>query len=226
MLGRWVLVGLFYFSLLLIIGGVELAQVDTAPAVEQTQFAVTKSVAPEPIVAPEQPSKAATTVAKVESSVTPEPKASVVVPTVPTIAVPQLGYSVTLGNMRAGKQINPPNFGQAFSLTDIGVLPSAGATDTTFVACHTHSRRSAAVVPCNNLPGKVEPGFRVVITTESGEVLTYVVREQRKILRDDLASDPSFWAVRPGQLSWVMCYINSKGRTEFNYVIVADLYKG
>lgn len=142
------------------------------------------------------------------------------------IALPAAGYYGRLDTMTVEPQgyINPPTFDRTFRITDRGVQPSAKAKDTTYVACHTNARKSVASVPCNALPDAVDEGDDVYIT--KGETtLRYTVTQAKRVRRAEFEHDQEVWGVHPGRLVWVTCYIADRRRTDFNYVVIAEIQR-
>lgn len=174
----------------------------------------TVSVPPEPTQAPASP------------PAQPKP----VLPAAPeSVSIPELGFQSevwqeSVANM--GGSINPPVTGypwRTYWVTDRGVMPGGNSPDTTYLACHTSSKKSNSQAPCNMLSRdqRVEPGYHVVVKTKQG-TLTYIVESARTVLRDDFATDEEVWRVEPNRIVWVMCYITNK-RTDYNYVVFAKL---
>lgn len=119
--------------------------------------------------------------------------------------------------------IDPPDFRRVWWISDRGAAPGSGATDTTYFACHTDAAKATSAVPCNVLDaGSVPVGSSVRVTTDA-EVLTYTVRQARKVPRDEFAGDAQVWDVNPGRLVLVTCSISGGRRTDFNFVVIAEL---
>ncbi len=53
--------------------------------------------------------------------------------------------------------------------------------------------------------------------------LAYKVTDARQVRRAEFASQDDIWGVHPGRLVWVTCYIQEGLRTDFNYVVIAEL---
>lgn len=139
--------------------------------------------------------------------------------------VPSAGYSSTVGTMEIADTgvIDPPDFEHTWWIRDRGVVPGSRATDTAYLACHTHSRRTAAEVPCNLVqPEAVPVGAEMHVTTDAEE-LTYRIIDSRKVPRGDFATDDEVWDVNPGRLVWITCYLNEGQYSEFNYVVIGEL---
>lgn len=157
----------------------------------------------------------------------PEPTATwAPMPTeVRRLEIPSADYASDVGTMAVGNTgvIDPPDFRRTWWIRDRGVAPSSHATDTTYLACHTDSAKATSAVPCNGVGiDNVPVGSTVKVTTDVEE-LTYTVVQARKVPRDDFARDTEVWDVNPGRLVWVSCYISGGRRTDFNFVVIAEL---
>ena len=119
--------------------------------------------------------------------------------------------------------INPPDFERTWWIRDRGAPPSSQAADTAYLACHTHSRKSALVVPCNRIRlDNVPIGSKLSVTTDT-ESLTYTVIQARKVPREQFEHDPDIWDVNPGRLVWISCYLEGGRYSAFNIVVIAEL---
>lgn len=224
---RRLLWAVFLVSLVLILGTAWAAQ-DNVPVTVAPTPAVTMSVTPEPTQAPALPS--ARSVAAAAPSTSAEP-IQVPAATPISVAVPELGFQSEVDQESVagmGGVINPPITGYPWAtywVTDRGSAPGSNSPDTTYLACHTSSKKSDVQAPCNILARnqKVKPGYHVVVTTERG-TLTYRVESARTVLRDEFATDEEAWRVESNRIVWVMCYITDR-RTDFNYVVFAKLVK-
>jgi len=149
---------------------------------------------------------------------------NVTIPVAPVveIAYPAVGYESSVLPMTIGGTgvITPPDFAHTFRVTDRGSDPGTTVGDTTYFACHTHSKR---YVPCNLLiSGNPQLGQEIIVTTEAGK-LVYRVSEILDIPADKLASNQEVWGVNPGRLAWITClYVDGK-QTGSNRVIIAQL---
>lgn len=161
------------------------------------------------------------------SSPTTSPGGSAPGPTeVLSIELPRIAYTSRVPTMAVKEtgSIDPPGFRHTYWVGDRGVMPSASATDTTYFACHTNPRKSAYAVPCNRVPGTVRVGDEVVVRTDAA-TLRYEITQARNVRRDAFASDRDVWDVNPGRLVWVTCYLSGGNRTDFNFVIIAELVR-
>lgn len=149
---------------------------------------------------------------------------NVTIPVAPVveIAYPAVGYKSSVLPMTIGGTgvITPPDFAHTFRVTDRGSDPGTTVGDTTYFACHTHSKR---YVPCNLLiSGNPQLGQEIIVTTGAGK-LVYRVSEILDIPADKLASNQEVWGVNPGRLAWITClYVDGK-QTGSNRVIIAQL---
>ena len=149
---------------------------------------------------------------------------NVTIPVAPVveIAYPAVGYESSVLPMTIGGTgvITPPDFAHTFRVTDRGSDPGTTVGDTTYFACHTHSKR---YVPCNLLiSGNPQLGQEIIVTTEAGK-LVYRVSEILDIPADKLASNQEVWGVNPGRLAWITClYVDGK-QTGSNRAIIAQL---
>lgn len=216
----------FLVSLCILLVGIWMTVQESLPATVVPTPAATMSVTPEPIQAPASPSARPDIKATPSASVKPIP----IPPAAPvSVSVPELGFWSEVGQesvANMGGVINPPITGypwQTYWVTDKGVAPGSNSPDTTYLACHTSSKKSDAQAPCNKLSRnqRVEPGHHVVVKTTRG-TLTYQVESARTVLRDDFATDEEVWRVDPNRIVWVMCYITNQ-RTDYNYVVFARL---
>lgn len=179
------------------------------------------TVAPSPTVIDPSPTLAGSLASTPSATTTP------VVEIPPhTITLDAAGYSARLSTMALGKApaIDPPNFSDIFAISDLGALPSRAATNTVYVACHTNANASAADVPCNLLSDHVSVGD-VIRVRSDGETLTYRVTHPFSVLRTALATNAEVWAVHPGRLVWITCYLEDGHRSAYNLVIVAELQR-
>ncbi len=140
------------------------------------------------------------------------------------IAIPEIGFSVPVSLTSVAPQgyIDPPGFDRVYRVSDRGVQPGVNADDTTYLACHTHSKRDASFAPCNTLQDHVSPGQRVIVTTDAGTV-TYQITSVRKIDKDKLADDQEVWAYDAGRLVWITCFYYTGTTSQYNFVIFANL---
>lgn len=199
---------------------------ESLPATVVPTPAATMSVTPEPTQVSASPSARPDIKATPSASVKPS---SVLSAAPERVSVPELGFDSVVGQesvANMGGIINPPITGypwQTYWVTDKGVAPGSNSLDTTYLACHTSSKKSDAQAPCNKLSRnqRVEPGHHVVVQTTHG-TLTYQVESARTVLRDDFATDEEVWRVEPNRIVWVMCYITNQ-RTDYNYVVFARL---
>lgn len=141
-----------------------------------------------------------------------------------SIQLPAIGFSSATPAMSVDPEgvINPPDFFRTFWISDRGGAPNAHAQDTTYFACHSNSKKSIEDVPCNRLSGNVRPGDTITVNLEKGS-LAYKVTDARQVRRAEFASQDDIWGVHPGRLVWVTCYIQEGLRTDFNYVVIAEL---
>lgn len=145
--------------------------------------------------------------------------------TVQRVELPVAGYSSEARIMEIADSgvIDPPDFTHVWWVRDRGVAPSRGATDTAYLACHTHSGRSAADVPCNRIsPEAIPVGSPLTVTTDV-EQLTYTVTSVKLVAKDEFADDEEIWGVHPGRLVWVTCYLENGQLSDFNAVVIAEL---
>ncbi len=213
-------------SLATLFWGVVMMVQDNAPATITDAPVVNKSVTPKPTKVSASPSQQ-----PVATPTTPASAEPVVIPSAApfSVEVPDLGFQSgveqeSVANM--GGIINPPITGypwQTYWVTDKGVAPGSNSPDTTYLACHTSSKKTDAQAPCNMLSrnDQLKEGYRVVVQTATGE-LTYRVTSKRKVPRDEFKFDEEVWRVEPDRLVWVMCYITHT-RTDYNYVVFAKL---
>ena len=142
-----------------------------------------------------------------------------------SFSLPTAGYTSEVHTMDIADSgvIDPPDYEHTWWIRDRGVAPSSAATDTTYLACHTHSGKSAQVVPCNMVtPDTVLPGSEVQVTTDAEE-LTYEVIDARTIPRDEFEHDTEIWDVNPGRLVWISCYLEDGRYSDYNFVVIAEL---
>ncbi|HHT11712.1 MAG TPA: hypothetical protein GX013_00890 [Propionibacterium sp.] len=142
-----------------------------------------------------------------------------------SFSLPTAGYTSEVHTMDIADSgvIDPPDYEHTWWIRDRGVAPSSAATDTTYLACHTHSGKSAQVVPCNMVtPDTVLPGSEVQVTTDVEE-LTYEVIDARTIPRDEFEHDAEIWDVNPGRLVWISCYLEDGRYSDYNFVVIAEL---
>lgn len=189
---------------------------------------------------PEAAPEAAASTATAPAPVTPSPDAvpatasdpPTVEPTQPPeptevlrFEIPSANYTSDVRVMEIADSgvINPPDFVHTWWIRDRGVLPGSAAEDTTYLACHTDSKKAVSAVPCNGVGlDNVPVGSTINVTTDA-EDLSYTVTQARKVPRDDFAHDTEVWDVNPGRLVWVSCYIGGGRRTDFNLVVIAEL---
>lgn len=177
---------------------------------------------PTPSVAPGTSSSVPEAAARVTPTPNPQQGTRVL-----RFELPSAGYASDVGTMEVADKgaISPPDFRRTWWIRDRGVLPSAAATDTTYLACHTDAKKAVTAVPCNKVNlGNVPVGADVRVTTDT-EQLTYRITDARKIPRDDFASDAAVWGVNPGRLVWVSCYLSEGRRSDFNIVVIAELVR-
>lgn len=142
-----------------------------------------------------------------------------------TFSLPTAGYTSQVRTMDIADSgvIDPPDYEHTWWIRDRGVAPGSAATDTTYLACHTHSGKSAHAVPCNMVsPENVPVGAEVQVTTDVEE-LTYEIIEARTIPRDEFEHDPEIWDVHPGRLVWISCYLEDGRYSDYNFVVIAEL---
>ena len=139
-------VGLAVLAVLFLTGEIEWYSAGLPPA-EQPDVVVTMKM-PEPSTTPATPSPTLTEV--------PEPQ--IVAASAPLqVSVPELTYSSAVGEVTVagmGGVINPPITGYPWPLfwvSDRGVAPGSDTQDTTYLACHTSSKKTDEQVPCNML---------------------------------------------------------------------------
>ena len=202
-------------SAVLFLTGGWLVASEWVPVLSVGASQVDKSVSPEPFQAPATPS--------------PTPRAPLVVPAAPPvhISVPALDFEVDMDVMEQDGTIDPPITDYpwlTYWVSNVGVAPGSHMPDTTYLACHTSSKKSDAQAPCNSLSrnGRLQPGHQVVVQTTQG-VLTYEVTSTRQIRRGFVSGDDEANKVEPNRLVWFMCYLDDKGRTEFIYTVFATL---
>ncbi|MDO5676939.1 MAG: hypothetical protein Q4G35_05470 [Propionibacteriaceae bacterium] len=187
----------------------------------------TPAASPKPT--PTAASSAPQALPPITASPSPEPTTPPPPPAAPTdvrtFEIPSAAYSSEVGTMEIANSgvINPPDFEHTWWIKDRGVIPSSQATDTTYLACHTHSRKSAAVVPCNKVTLENVPiGSQVTVVTDT-ETLTYTVIQARKVPRTQFEHDADIWDINPGRLVWISCYLEGGRYSEFNIVVIAEL---
>lgn len=141
------------------------------------------------------------------------------------LQIPSAGYDSEVGTMAIADSgvINPPDFRRTWWIRDRGVAPSSQATDTTYLACHTDAAKATSAVPCNGVgSANVQVGGKVLVETDT-EQLSYTITQARQVPRDEFARDTEVWDVNPGRLVWVSCYLSEGRRTDFNFVVIAEL---
>lgn len=144
---------------------------------------------------------------------------------VESVELPVVGYHVEARTMEIADSgvIDPPDFTHVWWVRDRGVAPGRDATDTAYLACHTHSRRTAAEVPCNVIaPERIPAGSPLYVTTDV-EKLTYTVTSVRLVDKDRFAFDDEVWGIHPGRLVWVTCYLEDGRLSDYNTVIIAEI---
>ena len=141
------------------------------------------------------------------------------------LQIPSANYDSEVGTMAIADSgvINPPDFRRTWWIRDRGVAPSSQATDTTYLACHTDAAKATSAVPCNGVgSANVQVGGKVLVETDN-EQLSYTITQARQVPRDEFARDTEVWDVNPGRLVWVSCYLSEGRRTDFNFVVIAEL---
>ena len=138
---------------------------------------------------------------------------------IPAAKVDASGATMAVGNTGV---IRPPEYHLVYRVTDKGVKPATKAKDTVYLACHTHSRRTAKSVPCNNVPTKAEKGQQMVVTTTKG-TLYYTIDSVRRINKNALAQDQQVGAVKPGRLGLITCDFPPGNPGDDNVVVIAHL---
>lgn len=165
-------------------------------------------------------------------STSPSPSASTAsgVGAFSRISVPELRFDqsvIALSTKQMGNAIDPPKYtpgrpsGPVW-IFDKGVQPAAGASDTTYVGCHTSVRNGPEKYPCDLLVRTVQPGMHLVVTTDAGP-LTYTVTKTRSIPYASFAQDDETWRVEAKRLVFVVCDIVDGTPAHGNYVIYASL---
>lgn len=155
----------------------------------------------------------------------PSPVGRVLASGVESVELPAAGYASEARIMEIADSgvIDPPDFTHVWWVRDRGVPPGRGAADTAYLACHTHSRRTADEVPCNKIsPERIPAGSEIHVTTDV-ERLTYMVTSVKLVDKDEFANDPEIWGVHPGRLVWVTCYLENGKLSQYNAVVIAEL---
>lgn len=155
----------------------------------------------------------------------PSPVGRVLASGVESVELPAAGYASEARTMEIADSgvIDPPDFTHVWWVRDRGVPPGRGAADTAYLACHTHSRRTADEVPCNKIsPERIPAGSEIHVTTDV-ERLTYMVTSVKLVDKDEFANDPEIWGVHPGRLVWVTCYLENGKLSQYNAVVIAEL---
>lgn len=146
------------------------------------------------------------------------------------ITVADVGFDSAVAartTVQMGGAIDPPKYApgrpsRPVWVSDKGVAPSATASDTTYVGCHTSATHGPEQYPCDVLVRSVKVGARVVVTTDAGP-LTYTVTKTRSIPYGQFASDEETWRIEPKRLVFVVCDILDGTPTHANYVVYATL---
>lgn len=138
------------------------------------------------------------------------------------IEVPAVGVDLPVRPITPERgPLDPPTLRDAYWIEPYGV-PGADADNTAYIIGHSWDEGEAAFNPLfdqENQTSEVDPGDRIVVTTDQGR-FTYAVQEARRYPKDSLADADDVWRIVPGRLVLITCFQPDDGGSSTDNLVV------